>query len=380
MDLLLILTYAAIVIVIFKVFKIPLNKWSVPTAVLGGVLLIGTLIFVMNYNHPYSEISRQYFVTTPIVPSVSGRVIEVPVKGNTYVKQGDVLFKIDPTPFAAIVRQKEAALAEAIQASVPQLKSNLDIAEASLDKVQVEQLRAKQELDRFEELVKNQLAAQREVDRWQKEYDKWSATVLEASARRDQASIAIESEIGGENTLVARLRAELDRAQYDLDQTVVRAPTDGFITQLTLRPGTRAVAMPLRPVMIFVHDEAYYFVAWFRQNSMLRLKIGDEAEVAFDGIPGKVFSGEIEGILPVLAEGQVQASGEMMSYTRSPRPGRIPVLINITDPDYEQYADKVPGGAYAQTAIYTEHFHHVAIMRKVLLRMSSWMNYLFPFH
>ena len=75
MDLLLILTYGALCIAIFKIFKIPLNKWTVPTAVLGGVLLIGTLIFTMNYNHPFSEISRTYFVTTPIVPNVKGEVI-----------------------------------------------------------------------------------------------------------------------------------------------------------------------------------------------------------------------------------------------------------------------------------------------------------------
>ena len=99
MDLLLILTYAGVCIVIFKVFNIPLNKWSVPTAVLGGIVLIGALIFTMNYNHPYSEISRQYFVTTPIVPDVTGRVIEVPVLGNTKLKQGDVLFKVDPIPY-----------------------------------------------------------------------------------------------------------------------------------------------------------------------------------------------------------------------------------------------------------------------------------------
>ena len=82
MDLLLILTYAAICIVIFKVFKLPLNKWTVPTAVLGGVFLIGTLIFLMNYNHPYSEMSRQYFVTTPVVPAVTGTVVEVPVQAH----------------------------------------------------------------------------------------------------------------------------------------------------------------------------------------------------------------------------------------------------------------------------------------------------------
>jgi multidrug resistance efflux pump len=59
-------------------------------AVLGGVFLIGGLILLMNYNHPYSEISRQYFVTTPIVPNVNGQVIEVPVKGNQMLEKGDV--------------------------------------------------------------------------------------------------------------------------------------------------------------------------------------------------------------------------------------------------------------------------------------------------
>lgn len=88
MDLLLILTYTALCIAIFKIFKIPLNKWSVPTAILGGIILIGGLIFTMNYNHPFSEISREYYVTTPIVPAVNGTVIEVPVKPNQLLKKG----------------------------------------------------------------------------------------------------------------------------------------------------------------------------------------------------------------------------------------------------------------------------------------------------
>ena len=56
------------------------------------------------------------------------------------------------------------------------------------------------------------------------------------------------------------------------------------------------------------------------------------------------------------------------------------MLINITDERFAAYEAQVPGGSYAQAAIYSHHFHHVAIMRKILLRMSAWMNYLFPFH
>lgn len=142
----------------------------------------------------------------------------------------------------------------------------------------------------------------------------------------------------------------------------------------------RAASLPLRPVMVFVNKESLYFVAWFRQNSLLRLTAGDEAEVAFDGIPGRVFSGRVVAVMPALAEGQVQASGNLISPMTALYPGRIGVRIEITDPEFEAFRDKVPGGAFAQAAVYSSHLRHVAIMRKILLRMSSWMNYLFPFH
>ncbi len=319
MDLLLILTYSAICIVIFKVFKIPLNKWSVPTAVLGGVFLIGTLILLMNYNHPYSEMSRQYFVTTPIVPNVTGQVIEVPVKGNELLNKGDLLFRLDPKPF----ENKVNSLKARVQA-------------------------AKTELERSEKLYKAKAGSKRDFD-------------LALANLNDQ-------------------NAQLAQAEYELGQTNVRAPDKGYVTQVILRPGMRAASLPLRPVMVFVSGEDHYMIGWFRQNSLLRLEVGNEAEVAFDGIPGTVFSGEVQLVLPALSEGQVQASGNLINPGTSPRPGRIPVLINITDPRYEAYAVQIPGGSYAQSAIYSKHFSHVAIMRKILLRMSAWMNYLFPFH
>jgi len=85
-ELLLILTYAAICIAIFKAFNIPINKWTLPTAVLGGIFLIGFIMLVMNYNHPFTRSARIYFTTTPIIPDVKGRVVEVPVVANEPLK------------------------------------------------------------------------------------------------------------------------------------------------------------------------------------------------------------------------------------------------------------------------------------------------------
>lgn len=319
MELLLMLTYTAICIAIFKIFNIPLNKWSVPTAVLGGIVLIGALFVVMNYNHPYAGISREYFVTTPIVPVVTGTVIEVPVTAMANLKQGDVLFKIDPIPF---------------QNRVTSLTAQIDMAE--------------EDAERATTLLKSRNISQRDA----------------------QAAF----------TRLATLKEELGTAQFELDHTTVRAPTDGYVAQMVLRPGMRAMAAPLRPVMVFVHRERGYFVGWFRQNSMLRLKKGADAEVAFDGIPGRVFSGKVTAMLPAMSEGQVQPSGNLINANIAPRPGLIAVRIELTDPEFEAFEEQVPGGAYAQAAIYSEHAHHLAVLRKILLRMSSWMNYVFPLH
>ena len=131
METLLLLTYTAIMIVFFKVFRVPMNKWTVPTAALGGVVLVGSLVFAMNYNHPYSRNGVIGFITTPIVPNVRGLVTEIPVKANVPVKKGDVLFKIDPTPYQAVVDQKKAALADA-QSMVQQLEKSIEQQKAAV--------------------------------------------------------------------------------------------------------------------------------------------------------------------------------------------------------------------------------------------------------
>ncbi len=118
MDLLLILTYAALCITIFKVFNIPLNKWTVPTAVLGGVVLIGTLILLMNFNHPFTQLGNQVFSSTPIVSGVRGKVIEVPAEANKPLQQGDILFRIDPIPYEAEVAKLKAQIKEASQGAL----------------------------------------------------------------------------------------------------------------------------------------------------------------------------------------------------------------------------------------------------------------------
>ena len=108
MDLLIILTYVAIAWSIFKIFKIPVNKWTVPTAALGGVFIVSALILLMNYNHPYTFLAQKAVISIPITPQVTGVVDSVTDKANQRVKKGEVLFTIDPARYQARVDRLQA--------------------------------------------------------------------------------------------------------------------------------------------------------------------------------------------------------------------------------------------------------------------------------
>jgi multidrug resistance efflux pump len=178
------------------------------------------------------------------------------------------------------------------------------------------------------------------------------------------------------NTQVARLRSELSDAEFDLAQTVTRASTAGFATQVALRPGMYVVPAPLRPVMVFVNTEArdQALGAAFQQNSLQRVKVGDAAEVAFEAVPGRVFKAKVRLVLDAIATGQIQAGGILEDFGARLNEGRALALIDL-DEDISKY--QIPLGSTAEVAIYTEYWHHLSLLRKILLRMRSWENYVF---
>ncbi|MGG5195647.1 hypothetical protein ACFMPF_25355, partial [Citrobacter sp. S5] len=90
MDLLIVLTYVAFAWAIFKIFRIPVNQWTLATAALGGVFIVAGLILLMNYNHPYTFTAQKAVISIPITPQVTGIVSEVTDKNNQLIKKGDV--------------------------------------------------------------------------------------------------------------------------------------------------------------------------------------------------------------------------------------------------------------------------------------------------
>jgi multidrug resistance efflux pump len=318
METLMLLTYITFCWIIFKVFKIPVNKWSITTAILGGVVLIGSMLMGMAYFHPGSRSARTYFVTTGIVSNVRGKVIEVDAKPNVPLKKGDVLFKIDPTPY---------------KAAYDEAKAQLEFAQKRLE----DSIR----------LQKTAGGSKFEVYRWQKE--------------------------------VYAAQAKLDKAKFDLDSCVIKAPADGFVAHMRVRPGQMAVTIPALPAMTFVDASSETLIAGFGPEPLQNIKPGDPAEVIFPSIPGRTFQGKVERILPALAEGELNANRNMYSLTTRLPEGQIPVIIKLDKPFSEI---GLPMGVDAISAVYGAHegfWSHVAIIRKILLRMMSW-QYFLRFH
>ncbi|MEA5101525.1 HlyD family secretion protein [Pantoea sp. S18] len=378
MDLLIILTYVALAWAVFKIFRIPVNKWTVPTAALGGIVLVSGLILLMNYNHPYTSLAQKAVIAIPVTPQVTGIVTEVTDKQNMRIKKGDMLFRLDQTLFKARVDRLNADLVTAIH-NIQVLRGQLEESLANTSNVSAERDRLYKNYQRYLSGSKARVNpfSEQDIDDARQNYLAQDALVKGSVAEQRQIKSQLDSMVGGEQSQIVSLRAQLAEAQYNLDQTIIRAPSDGYVTQVLIRPGSFASSLPLRPVMIFIPEQKRQVIAQFRQNSLLRLTPGDEAEVVFNALPGQVFSAKLLRIIPVVSGGTYQAQGTLQSLTIDPGSDGVLAVVEL-DPDAS--VDALPDGIFAQVAVYSDHFSHVSVMRKVLLRMTSWVHYLYLDH
>jgi multidrug resistance efflux pump len=134
--------------------------------------------------------------------------------------------------------------------------------------------------------------------------------------------------------------------------------------------------MPFNEVMTFV-DEEYQIFALFGQNELHQVEKGNEAEITLDTWPGRVIKAHVDSVIWAQGQGQVDASGNLPKTTFVPPPGRFPVKLVV---DKRDKAVFMAAGARGAAAIYTEHFALVHIIRKVLLRVASYFDYVIIKH
>ena len=175
---------------------------------------------------------------------------------------------------------------------------------------------------------------------------------------------------------VDQLKAQLEGAQWNLDKTVVRAPADGYVTNLALRKGARVANLPLAPVMAFIDTSDTLIGAEIAQIDARYIAPGQQVEVTFKFVPGRVHTGKVESILQAIATGQAQTSGTAVAPEGVRRRRRSWSASGSTT---TTFARRLPAGATGTAAIFTEHVKVAHVIRRVLLRQIAILNYVNPF-
>jgi multidrug resistance efflux pump len=300
------IVYLVLLFILVKLRIVPFNLfWKISPAIVFALLLFG-LFVPMGWGAP-SGPTLVVRNSVSIVPNVAGEVIDVPVEANTPIKAGDILFKIDPKPY---------------QAKVDALTAQL----------------------KFEELRLSQM------------------TQLQAGP----AGRAFDVEERQSN--VDRLKGELDGAKWDLDKTVVRAPADGYVTNLGLRKGARVASLPLAPVMAFIDTSDTLVGVEVAQIYSRYIEPGQDVEVTFKCRPGQIYGGKVEAVLQAVSTGQTQPSGLAITPNELQA---TPFIVRVKLDD-EPFASSLPAGSVGVAAIYTDHVKPTHFIRKVLLlRMTA---------
>jgi len=323
----------------------------------------------------------------PINPRVAGKVIEVPVQPNEPVRKGDVLFRIDPTPFEIQVRSLEASVealkAQLISANASQrnLAQQLKDATSRRGAALTELGLARKRLSQFRELAQTGAGNRFDLEQAETDVARLENDVLAADAAVAQVqerlaaktSAGVQDEVAKVLAQVAQAEAQLADAIWNLEQTVTYAPADGTVVALALRPGVMTVPFPPVPAMTFVEDEQWV-VAFFAQNEVRKVEEGNEAEIALKTYPARVIKCDVEAIIWATAQGQLPIGGMLPNTGFGTAPDmRLAVKLNPVGKDAELF---LAPGARGNGAIYTNHGEMIHILRKVFLRVSSKLDWL----
>jgi multidrug efflux system membrane fusion protein len=217
-----------------------------------------------------------------VAAEVGGRVIRLGVVENATVKRGDLLFQIDPEPYADAVAQARAdlALAEATlgtqRRAVSTQGSNASIAADQTRKAAENAALAQRTVDRLRPLAAQGYVPEQQLDQAEVAASDAAKSLVQARAQQAAARTAVDTVAGGEANVQAR-RAALAIAERQLRQTTVRAPHDGRVVGLTVTSGE--VVAPSQSLFTLIASDEWFSIGNFRETTLKHVKIGDCATV-----------------------------------------------------------------------------------------------------
>lgn len=362
------LCYVALLALLIKLKVLPSNP-LVWLSTLGWMVVLLIVLFIpLQWGAPAGPV-RFLTQTVQIVPNVAGEVVEVPVKANEPLAAGDILFVIDPTPFAATLAQRQASLRR-IEAQLEQDVENRAAAEAQLKGAEAQQELAATKLENDRKLVASGTVSQIQVDTSERNFRSAVAAVDQARAALASANVEIGALMAdGTPAKLAEAQAAVDLATWEVQQTTVRAPGNGFATYVALGVGQRVTTLPLQPAMGFIDVSQERLVVEINQIHLRHVQPGQTVEIAFKTMPGHVVSAAVERVVGVNASGQATISGTLPAAGNTQAE---PFYVVVT---LDEEIDDLRPGTVGTAAIYTDEAPATHIVRKVMIRMEAIMNY-----
>jgi multidrug resistance efflux pump len=388
MELLLLGIYSFFAWLVFFKFKwLPWNIVSQVITITLPIIGLTALILTLNVVAPSSADVRVINYVVSVNPQVKGIVTEVPITPNRPIKKGDVLFRLDPTPYQLDAKNYEAQLAKlkvdlvTAEANTRNLKQQLNAAIGSRESVASQLKLAQMRVKQFKELSES--GAGNRFDLEQAQADVANQEAQLASARANEAQVrekmgaktsdGDQDEVANVKAQIAAAEAQLANARWSLSQTVYYAPTDGTVISLSLRPGTMATPFPAVPAMNFVEEENW-ILAIYNQNEVRKIKPGQEAEIAFKMYPGRIVKAKVDSIMWATAQGQLPIGGMNVTSGVAPIPPNSLAVRLLTDKKDKDVF--LAAGAKGSGAVYTESVEAIQILRRILLRISAKLDWL----
>jgi multidrug resistance efflux pump len=314
-------------------------------------------------SNPWTRDGQVRAQVIQITPRVSGPIVNLAVVDNQLVKQGELLFQIDPRTFAASLKLARAELAETrddIEALEKQVEAQLALKKLRMTAIELSSIviegvearvrEAEAQFKRAKDLVPKGAMSQSALEITQANYEVSQAkyrgaqlNVLEARAAAEEAKADLakaRANLGAGGELNPRLRssqAKAREAELNLEFTQVRAPVDGYVTNLTLRLGSQAVAN--QAALALVDVNSYWIHGFFRENYLEPILPGDRAVVTLMTYPDTPLEGRVESIGWGIAQDDGSA-GDKLLPSISPNfewirlAQRVPVRVRLlTVPD-----------------------------------------------
>lgn len=374
--------YAGICWLLIK--KLKLIPWNFNTQIIVFSLpIFGSiaLILSLNYFCPITSDVKVGNRSVDITTQTLGKVKKVYVKTNQEVKKGDTLFTIDPVPYQQEINSLEAQLSN-VKSTVSSYNLDIDAARKNITSLQYQLNLINKRIKQYQELVDAGAANRFDLEQAIATSQDLQSRINAAQAQKSSLETKYNATHHGENASIAELKAKLEQAKWNLSQTVVLAPTDGLIPNVQLNEG--AMMAPFKSAFVLIQKQQSV-IAFFSQNELETVKNGDEVELALKTAPGRVVKAKLDYVVDATSQGIMNNAGGLLGGN-STTSGIPETARQLPETDGKLIAKFVLDeneqlltvGSRGTAVIYSKHIKPLHLIRKVMVRVSSKLNYLIP--